>query len=289
MTDHDTTALDCEHPAGTDWERPEAETMYATEAAAPPPVRDALGIATTRIGGGVVLAMAADVTRYWNKALGFGVDAPLDGRTLDEILGFYRDHGVTEAVLQVAPDALPPDWPDLARRHGLDATDAWAKFAGAVDVVVERTGERVAQRPGLPVETVGAADLDRWAAVTMRGFGMPEEHYAAMMAAFADAPEVTALAVVEGERLVGTGAVRIEGTVGHLYAHAVLPEARRRGGQTALLAASARVAADAGCRWLVAETAADRPDDPVTSHHNMLRAGLAVRYHRPNWRWRAPR
>jgi hypothetical protein len=51
-------------------EAADAEFMYQYEAIAAPPTKTALGIATTRIGGGVALSMRNDVTEYWSKALG---------------------------------------------------------------------------------------------------------------------------------------------------------------------------------------------------------------------------
>src|SRR3954471_14033846 len=45
----------------------EAESLFALIAHAPEPARSCLGIASARIGGGVVLSMRHDSTGYWSK------------------------------------------------------------------------------------------------------------------------------------------------------------------------------------------------------------------------------
>ncbi|WP_454852492.1 GNAT family N-acetyltransferase [Promicromonospora soli] len=92
-------------------------------------------------------------------------------------------------------------------------------------------------------------------------------------------------AVWLGSELVGTGTLAVRENIGQLFAGAVLPHARQRGGQTALLGARARMAQELGCTALVAETGAEGPGEHNSSLHNMLRLGFTVQYERPNWIW----
>jgi hypothetical protein len=78
----------------------------------------------------------------------------------------------------------------------------------------------------------------------------------------------------------------IAGSAGHVFGATTLPAARRRGAQSALIAARAAAARAAGCAWLVGETFAEGPGRHNSSLHNMLRAGMSVCYERPNWTWR---
>jgi hypothetical protein len=73
--------------------------------------------------------------------------------------------------------------------------------------------------------------------------------------------------------------------VGLLFGCATLPPARRRGAQSALIAARVAAAREAGCDWVIADTAAERPGEDNSSLHNMLRAGLSVQYVRRVWTW----
>jgi len=65
-----------------------------------------------------------------------------------------------------------------------------------------------------------------------------------------------------------------------------MPEHRNQGAQSALLAALATEAANAGCRWLVAETGKPAEGSTNPSLNNLLRSGLRPLYDRQNWIWR---
>src|SRR5262245_31552661 len=92
-------------------ETAEAEFMYQYQAMAPSPTQTALGVAAARIGGGVTLSMRHDVTGYWSKALGFGFTEPITGPLIDQVIDFYRAEHSPGAVIQIAPVALPAEWP----------------------------------------------------------------------------------------------------------------------------------------------------------------------------------
>ena len=62
------------------------------------------------------------------------------------------------------------------------------------------------------------------------------------------------------------------------------PGYRRRGAQTALLAARIDAARDAGAVLLATETGERVPGEPDQSHRNIVRAGFREAYLRANWR-----
>ena len=64
---------------------------------------------------------------------------------------------------------------------------------------------------------------------------------------------------------------------------ATVPGFRRRGAQTALLAARIRRASELGCTLLVTETGEAVDGRPAGSYRNILRAGFEPRYLRPNY------
>ncbi|WP_433273223.1 hypothetical protein ACQPZA_21775 [Pseudonocardia xinjiangensis] len=88
-------------------EKIEAECMYRLESGAPRRTLDDMGIATARCGGGSAMAMRRDVTRYWNKVLGFGFDEPVTGDLVAQVCAFFREHDAPVAVLQPASSVLP--------------------------------------------------------------------------------------------------------------------------------------------------------------------------------------
>ena len=79
----------------------------------------------------------------------------------------------------------------------------------------------------------------------------------------------------------------VDGDAAGLFGAATLATHRGRGAQSGLLAARLRAAAEAGVRWVSAETGAEAPGSHNPSLHNIRRAGLVDVYERPNWLWRA--
>ena len=257
----------------------EAEFMYAYESNAPSTATARLGITTRRVGGGVVLSMRHDVTGYWNKALGFGFAEPVTSELVERVLGVYREEGSPGAVIQIAPSVLPRDWDDICARHGIRATGPWVKLACRIDDF----------RPGgtdLRVGSVGPDDAAEWGSIIIRGFGMPEEGLAEMIAASVGHPAFRPFAVWDGDDIVAGANLFVHGEVASLNAAATLPAHRNRGAQSALLTARAQEAANGGCGWLVAETGEPADGETNPSLDNMRRAGLRPLYRRQNWLWR---
>lgn len=61
---------------------------------APSPVREALGIASLRVGSALALTIREDRSRFFNRAGGFGVDEPVGADVLAQVCDFYREQNV---------------------------------------------------------------------------------------------------------------------------------------------------------------------------------------------------
>jgi hypothetical protein len=116
---------------------------------------------------------------------------------------------------------------------------------------------------------------------------MPEGALSEMVAASVGRLDWRPYAVWDDEEIVAAGTMYIRQGIGQLSGGATLSFARNRGAQSALLAARAREAHAAGCRWLVAETGVEAPGTHNSSLHNMLRMGFTSLYQRQNWIWRS--
>ncbi|MEV4346302.1 GNAT family N-acetyltransferase [Actinoplanes sp. NPDC049596] len=247
----------------------EAAFMHDYETRMPEAARARLGVAAARIGGGVALAMPNDPTSYWSKALGFGVTEPFTLAVLDEVLDFYRGHGVRQATLQLVPSVLP----DGFAGRGLEKGSTWIKLGGdPAAVVAGPTDLRVA-----PVEEKHA---EAWADVVLETFGMPSGDLTAMLASTAGRPEWRPFAAWAGDEIVAGANLYLYGDGAGLNAAGTRPSHRGRGAQSALIGARARAAAEAGCRRLFAETWQGEGNQSLS---NMLRSGLAPLYERENW------
>jgi ribosomal protein S18 acetylase RimI-like enzyme len=261
-------------------ETAEAEAVWAYENSAPPAVAESLGLASRRIAGGVVLALPGDVTNYWSKALGFGFESPVTLELVEEIIDFYRTHGIRLATLQFAPSVLPADWEAIREKTGLTAGGTWLKLARLAGLVESADTD-------LRVGTVEPDQAVEWATTLTRGFGMPGDKVVPMVTGVVGRPGFTAYAAWDGDTMVGAAALAIHDQVASFAGAAVLPEYRGRGAQSALLAARARQAAADGAKWLSAETGKPNDGEQNSSLNNMLRTGFEIRYARQNWIWRA--
>lgn len=130
-----------------------------------------------------------------------------------------------------------------------------------------------------------ASESARWAyaraiAAGFAADGKPAtEEDAALWARVIRADFVSAFAAVVGGRIVGGGAIEIhpkvvgDATAAALFGLSVLPEFRRKGIQSALIAARLRAAANAGC---TIATIGARPG--VATERNARRMGFQVAY-----------
>jgi hypothetical protein len=247
-----------------------------------------LGTRAMVTGGGVALEVPGDPSGSLNRVMGIGWDEPVTAVLLERIIGFYREAGAPSSILMIAPQVLPPDWPALSERLGIsDMGSAVVKLAGDAQAVADQSKANNHLNDGLRVGPVLAGRASEWGHAMRLGFGDDNPRRAMQAAGLYGLPGWQLYAVYDGEDIVATGSLRIDGEVGHLFGGATLPWARNRGAQSALLAARAAAAAEAGCAWVIAEAVAEKPGEHNSSLHNELRAGLNARYERENWIWRA--
>jgi GNAT superfamily N-acetyltransferase len=267
-------------------EQSEAEALYAFENGAPASTRAAMGMESIRVGGGVALSVRNDPSQFWSKALGFGFDEPVTAALIEQVCEFYLAQQTPLAILQMAPSVLPGDWADICAKLNITPGSSWMKLASDTEVTLDRLAELPELASPLRVAPVERQDAADWGAVMMGVFEMPQSGVAEMVAASVGRDGWHSYAVWDDELIVGTGTVHVHQETGQLLGGATVPRSRRKGIQSALLAARAQAAEAAGARWLVAETGTEASGTHNSSLHNMLRAGFTLLYERQNWIWR---
>ena len=167
---------------------------------------------------------------------------------LAEIRALFEDAGTTGYVVAAADD---PPWPgaesvEAIGIHVADMEDALAQ------------ADHVAVAPGLVIRAVDPADpadVARWNDVVLAGFGMRGSNADAWRrlapALTASKGEHTFLATLEG-RDVAAASLFTRRRVGWIGNATVLPEARGRGIQQALIAHRICAASGTGCRRVMA-------------------------------------
>ena len=213
-----------------------------------------------------------------NMVYGAGFEGPVSPSEFDSVERFYAERG-TRAAISLSPLADRSLIAQLGARGWMiaDFEDVLVQelLQGAVPTGFERNDAR----PEVSVRVArDAADRAIWAVVSSGAFTAPEPPDAEVTRlgeAMAARDDVTLLvAVVDGED-AGTGALWIDDHMGWLLGDATLPQYRRRGAQSALVAHRTRLAAEAGCEFAVTEA---RPGS--VSHRTMERAGYRVVYTR---------
>jgi GNAT superfamily N-acetyltransferase len=256
-------------------ERAEAQLIAASTEAARLRRPEARGFVMPLAGG---VACFAEPDSPYNKVAGLGFDgmpeldaverafaerrAPVQvevAHLADPALGSmliergYRLEGF-ENVLGRGLEVVPPPVPGVeVRRSGDDELDAWLATVG--DGVAAPDTQGVPSHEEFPRETVENALRDYFA-------GTDGIRYAALL---------------EGV-LAGGASSRIVDGIAQMTGAATAPAYRRRGVQTALLAARLTDAAQAGCAVAVVTT------QPASkSHENAQRQGFELLYTRAVW------
>jgi GNAT superfamily N-acetyltransferase len=200
------------------------------------------------------------------------------GRELNRIAGLY-DLAHLEGLTCVFGDR--PYWISLDSAAGLDGglmdrgyvrDGAWQKFERGVDPVDASTDLDIA-------EARSARDVDT---ILQATWGVPADigHW---LSALLDHPQWHCFIAYDGDQPVAGAMLYANGDTGWLGVASTRVDYRRRGAQSALLAARIDRARDLGLRLLVTETGVPESSEPGTSYRNILRAGFEPAYERPNY------
>jgi hypothetical protein len=230
---------------------------------------------TVDVGGAVCLAVPAlPSSAMFNRVLGLGVKRPATEGDLDEIAAFFDDAGVDYGIA-LHPLARPRELRMWLNTRGFNTGYAWAKFERGLEPPAEADTD-------LRIEEVGPERAADFAEVFVRAYGTPEL-FRDWAAALPGRSGWHCFVAYEGETPAATGAVFTQDNVGWFGMAGTLPEFRRRGAQSAILASRVRAAAEAGAKVLVTETGERVEGKPSNSYRNIERAGFEFRYVRPNY------
>jgi len=253
---------------------PDDPGLELVEAAA---VADAFGADAVRLGGAVCAVAPRLEEVAINRVIGLGISEPVSDDVLDRIADVY---GSVRHSIALAPAARPAGVAAMLRERGYEPAHAWVKFARAA-------AEPPPPQTGLRIERIGPERAQAFTAVLAAGFEIPQS-VTAMLAHLPGRPGWSWYLAHDGEVPVACGALFVHGRHGWLGQAATLPAHRRRGAQSALIATRIGAARAAGADVVVTETGEIVDDRPTISYRNILRAGFAAAYLRPNYVSPAP-
>jgi GNAT superfamily N-acetyltransferase len=230
-----------------------------------------LGAEICEFAGGIALFLAPGSPV--NMIYGAGLTGPASVEAFVAVERFYAEHG-TRAAISLSPLADEGFVAQLGVR-GWMLTDF-------ENVLVREPADAAGEgTPATDVEVRVASTAEEratWADVSSGAFSAPEPPSPEVVRlgdAMAARDDVTLLIASVDGHAAGAGALWLDDGLGWLLGDATLPQYRRRGAQSALLAERTRLAALAGCELAVTEA---RPGS--TSQRNMERLGYRVVYTR---------
>lgn len=227
------------------------------------------------VGDALCSVCSTDPSILMNRVLELGSAGPPSESQLREIRRVYDEAGIERFFLHVVPQRKGPDTGALLAAAGYEKYRGWMKFRRGAGAIHGATTD-------LEVRAVGLEHGEAFAAIAAPAFDMLP----------VSEPIVALLPGVDGQftfmsfdrhRPAGTGAVFIDGDVAALDWGATHPDFRRRGGQTAVLAARIRFALQQGCSAIFTMTGEAVAGDPQHSYSNIRKNGFAEAYLRENW------
>lgn len=245
-------------------------------AAATPTFAAAVGLETADLGG-PMLALCCSVDHYqFNRLLGAGLGSDTDGGSLATAALRFREAGLKNGYLQIAPGPRAAALAMKAKAMGLQPLErTWVKFSrGAVSAPTPSTS--------LDIAEAKPEDAMAFARAVVAGFGMPEQ-LAPWLAGIVGRKGWRAYVARDGNAVVGGAAMFVDGGGAWLGIGALQASARRKGGQGGLLARRIADGLKQGVRWFATETGKPLTGEPHPSFSNIQRAGFAIAYERVNW------
>jgi GNAT superfamily N-acetyltransferase len=235
------------------------------------------GLAIERFGPLQATTISAlPQARFLNLVLGATAPGAVENGNLEAALGWAADRGVQHYV-PVTP-GLPASAvaEETLEAAGYERGYGWMKF------LRDASPPELPAPEGIDIRLLNEGEGGSFGAIGAAGFGLPDWGDAL----FAGLPGREGwhcyVASIGGED-VASAALYVEGGIGQFGIAATAEAARGRGCQQALLRHRILEAAAAGCHTLFVETGELAEGKPSGSYRNILRAGFAEAYVRPNW------
>lgn len=243
--------------------------------AASPELVKKLGVQFFKIGSAYVTVAAKVDILAFNRVIGLGVGEPATENQIDEIIAIYEKEKVPRFFIQPSPAAHPDYFPDLLQKKGFKHYNNWVKWYRQIE-----------DFPGfetdLCIEQIDRNYTDVFADIIVTSFEWPEI-LKPFIAEVVGRPGWKHYLAYKDEKVIACAACFIKDENASLAFAATLPPYRGHGAQSALINRRLKDAIDAGCKWMITETAEETAERSVASYRNMKRNGFDIAYKRPNY------
>jgi GNAT superfamily N-acetyltransferase len=244
--------------------------------AAPDDFSRHFGLSAKRMNDFMLIAIKKSPRNAHNRSLGMGLARSVDKATLEEALGWLRDHCGPAWAIPLTPTAQLSDLPNWLSEKGLTPKPGMARF------------RRLATEPALAVDCryevrLATAEHATDFGLTLKeGFEM-DEGFDTWLAALCGRPYWRTYVAYDGSTPAGAGAMFIKDGRAWIGLGTTLPAYRGRGVQRAVLARRVSDAAALGAKIVTVETFHASGQPPNDSTRNVIRAGFSFVYFRPEY------
>jgi hypothetical protein len=253
----------------------EASAWKQIQSAVTPDFRERYGVSVRADSGTVRIRASRSEQLALNRVYGLGIATPLNEARLDALTREFILAGSPRFLISWAPIALPPPARDWFEDRGFRRITSIARLT-------RRTNAPPIVRSSLEVIEASPGDAEQFGATAALGNGLPPD-FAPGFSSTMGRRGWRQYFALDGSRPVATAALYVDGDVAWAGLAGTLPDDRRRGAQSTLLARRVRDAHDAGATWITCETTAESPERPNQSLRNMTRLGFAITYELENF------
>jgi hypothetical protein len=224
--------------------------------------------------GEVRAALSTNPYAAWTTST-YGLSQQCDPQTLNEVIGFFRMHGVAPRI-RIVPDGFTIEKAALLAAHGLVQYGFHTVIWSLLPMELEPTPPRIRV-----AHVTDAAEFDVALDVQLEGWGVPYNPDSPMKKLRRCwrplSNHRTYLAYVDDEP-AGHAMLYIEGKLAYLEVASTIKRFRNRGVHTALIRRRIADATEMGCDTIVGGADFESP-----SRTNQMRCGLEIGYLAALW------
>jgi GNAT superfamily N-acetyltransferase len=230
-----------------------------------------------RLGGAFITVAPKSTSLQRNRVRGLGIEELATDAMVDEILHLFRSRGIKRFSFHLAPCPQSDLIAGWLKERGFKLHHRYCKL-------IRDTATPPPVSSEFQIKRIGKADAATFARLFSEMFAWPADLIPWIVASVG-APGLSHYLALDGDRAVATGLIYVNGSCGSMGWAGTLTPYRRRGAQSALIAARVKRAAELGAKWVVCETLEPRRGRPSGSYRNLLRQGFEQAYLRPIWVW----
>ena len=233
------------------------------------------------VGGAQVAVGPGSVSLQRNRVRGLGVRRAASEQMIDQILDIYQAFKVRRFSFQQSPCRQYEQISGWLEKRGFRPHHAYTEL-------VRETTPALAVETSVRVERIDKKDAGAFADVFGTVAPVPPGQLEWIKASVG-VPGFSHYLAFVGDRPAASAVVYVNGNAAWMGWAGTLTPFRRRGAQTALIAARVERAAELGAKWIVCATMEPKRGRPSGSYRNLLKCGFREAYLRPIWVWEQER